>query len=218
MTVESSHISRRRFLHSLGLAVPAIAGLPLISAGSSTQRPALSAPDLRFIARELPLRRRHEWARVQPNPERLREATADGYNRITLHHAGTDVIRFTSESSVVSCLDGVLGGHLQRRFGDVGYHFLIDYAGRVWEGRSLAYWGAHVSGHNEHNVGIVLLGNFEKQRASRAQIQSMQKLVGLVRDHYAIRPGAIYGHIDLGRTLCPGRYLYPQVQRLNQLA
>ncbi len=182
---------------------------------------ALASPpqaDLTFIKREMPLRLRHEWTAIPPNTFRLRLADDRGYNRITLHHAGTEVVRVTSERAVVRCLDGVLGGHLRRDFGDVGYHFIIDYAGRVWEGRSLAYWGAHVAGHNEENLGVVLLGNFEHQRPSAAQVKSMEHLVHVLRARYRIPSHEVYGHIDLGQTLCPGRYLYPQVQRLSQMA
>jgi hypothetical protein len=216
MTVESYNLGRRRFLRTLACAVPVLcAGDVWATAAAPLARPV----DLRFITRELPLRRRSEWTSIPPNPQRLCPVgRGENYTKITLHHAGMGVVRATSEGAVISCLDGLIGGHLRRRFGDVGYHFIIDYAGRVWEGRSLSYWGAHVSGHNEENVGIVLLGNFEEQRPARAQLRVMDQLVTLLRRHYRIGEGHVYGHIDLGRTLCPGKYLYPRVQRLNQLA
>ena len=197
-------------------ATPALALWPgAVTASAPRIAPAT---DLRFLTRVMPVRRRHEWASIPPNPARLRLAGANRYSRITLHHTGTDVITATSEPAVIRCLDSVLGGHLSRNFGDVGYHFLIDYVGRVWEGRSLAYWGAHVSGQNEQNIGIVLLGNYERQRPSAPQLQTMSRLVHVLRHQYGIRRGQVYGHIDLGQTLCPGRYLYPSVQRLNRLA
>ncbi len=216
MTVEIHRQSRRDFLRTMAMALPVAAMAPsVVSASAPRIAPIV---DLRFIANFMPVRRRHEWTSIPPNPARLRFALPNRYSRITVHHTGTDVVTATSESAVIRCMDGVLGGHLNRNFGDVGYHFMIDYAGRVWEGRSLAYWGAHVSGKNEQNIGIVLLGNYERQRPSRAQLQSMEQLVHLTRHYYGIRRGEIYGHIDLGQTLCPGKYLYPRVQRLNQLA
>lgn len=216
MTVETTNSSRRDFLRTMLLAVPTVAVAPRsVWAAASRIEPVM---DLRFITSHMEVRRRHEWTTIPPNPSRLRVANRDRYMRITVHHEGVDPVYMTSEGPVRRHLDGVLGGHLKRRFGDVGYHFLIDYAGRVWEGRSLAYWGAHVSGHNEQNVGIMLLGNFEKQRPSRAQLHSLEHLSHLIKHHYGIRRGRIYGHIDLGQTLCPGRYLYPSVRNLNQLA
>jgi hypothetical protein len=215
MTVEINRQSRRSFLRSLLLATPVMMAAPAVWASGPRIAPLA---DLRFLTSVMPIRRRHEWTMIPPNPARLRLALPNRYSRITLHHTGTDVVTATSEPAVMRCLDSVLGGHLHRNFGDVGYHFLIDYAGRIWEGRSLAYWGAHVANHNEQNIGIVLLGNFERQRPSRAQLQSMEHLTHLLRHHYSIRRGQVFGHIDLGRTLCPGKHLYPRVQRLNQLA
>lgn len=215
MTVESYRTTRRCFLQRLGMALPALSlGPGLVSVRATPVVPP--APDLSFLARQMTLKRRHEWTDIAPNPDRLRVAENLRYNRITVHHSGTEIIRVTSEQAVIRCLDGVLGGHLRRRFGDVGYHFMVDYAGRVWEGRSLSFWGAHVSGNNDHNVGIVLLGNFEHQRPSRAQLNSMRQLVGLIQQQYRIRQQDVYGHIDLGQTLCPGKYLYPAVRHLKQ--
>ncbi len=215
MTVEHFNVTRRGFIRSLGLALPALAAAPSLSFVRAS--PVLPpATDLSFLAPHVTLKRRHEWTRISPNPERLREANGSSYDRITVHHAGMDIIRATSERAVVGHLDGVLGAHLGRRFGDVGYHFIIDYAGRVWEGRSLAFWGAHVSGQNDHNIGIVLLGNFERQRPSREQLATMDRLVPLLQNRYRMRKREVYGHIDLGQTLCPGKYLYPAVRRLKQ--
>lgn len=216
MTVEIDRPSRRDFLRSMFLAAPAVALAPRVLTAAAPR--IASMVDLRFITSQMPLRRRNEWTQIQPNPARLRPAQLNRYTRITVHHAGMDVTTATAERAVIRCMDGIIGGHLRRNFGDVGYHFLVDYAGRVWEGRSLYYWGAHVGGHNEHNIGIVLLGNFERQRPSRAQLASMEHLTHVIRHHYGIRRGRVYGHIDLGQTLCPGKYLYPSVQRLNQLA
>lgn len=216
METDPHRVTRRDFMRTTLYALPAICVAPeLVSASAPRIAPA---PDLRFITRAVPLRRRHEWTQIQPNTRRLRVAVPGHYNRVTVHHTGTEVVTVTSESGVKRCLDGVLGGHLRRNFGDIGYHFAIDYAGRVWEGRSLAYWGAHVSGQNEHNIGVVLLGNYERQRPAQAQLQTLTHLVTVLRHHYGIRRGQVFGHIDLGQTLCPGRLLYPTVQRLKQLA
>ncbi len=216
MTVERSNLNRRGFLQWLCWAAPA-ALYPVEWVHAAAAPQVVPQVDLRFITRQMALRRRHEWTDIAPNPARLRAANMNAYDRITLHHTG-EVMRGTTEGAVINCLDGVLNHHLRLRFGDIGYHFLIDAGGRIWEGRSLAYWGAHVSGQNERNIGIVLLGNYEQQRPTRPQLQAMQQLVQLVRRQYRIAAGQIYGHIDLGRTLCPGRNLYPQVQRLNQQA
>ncbi len=210
--------TRRDFLRTAICAAPALALWP----GESVE--ALAAPtirpsvDLDFIKTQLPLKRRAEWTHIEPRPGRLARARVDRYDRITIHHEGCGVNTHTDEQRVMRNLDGILGWHIRRDFGDIGYHFAIDYAGRVWECRSLGYWGAHVYGHNERNIGVVLLGNFERQRPSDAQMETMEHLVHVLRHHYRVRRGRIYGHVDLGPTLCPGRYLYPNVQKLNRMA
>ena len=55
-------------------------------------------------------------------------------------------------------------GHQQtNHWADIGYHYVIDRQGRIWEGRELSWKGAHAGNKqaNENNVGIALIGNFE---------------------------------------------------------
>jgi N-acetyl-anhydromuramyl-L-alanine amidase AmpD len=92
---------------------------------------------------------------------------------------------------------------------------MLDYAGRVWEGRSLKYQGAHVSGQNPGNIGIVLLGNFEGQRPSAAQQANLTILVAELRSFFGISRRRVYGHRDLDSTLCPGRHLYKLIPTIK---
>lgn len=196
------------------MAAPAAVLLPGWAVGG--EAPAFEPTDLGFLRSQLPFLGRDTWTRVAPRTWRMRAASLEQYNRITVHHDGCVVNKHTSLDEVARDLDGILGGHLKRNFGDIGYHFAVDYAGRVWEARSLSYWGAHVSGHNEDNIGIVLLGNFEEQTPSTDQLDALNQLVVLLRQHFDISRGRVYGHIELGRTLCPGRYLYPSVADLKR--
>jgi N-acetyl-anhydromuramyl-L-alanine amidase AmpD len=94
----------------------------------------------------------------------------------------------------------------------------LDYAGRVWEGRSLVYEGAHVVCQNERNIGIMLLGNFEAQSPSPAQRESVKRLIALLRERYKIKPHRVFGHCDLGHSVCPGRHLYAFVRGIRDQA
>jgi hypothetical protein len=43
--------------------------------------------------------------------------------------------------------------------GDIGYHYIVDRSGAIWQGRRIRYQGAHARGSaNNGNIGIVLLG------------------------------------------------------------
>ena len=65
----------------------------------------------------------------------------------------------TSKSATAARLETIRKAHLRRdggRWGDIGYHYAIDPAGRLWEGRSLKWQGAHVkSKERRKNIGVV---------------------------------------------------------------
>jgi len=105
--------------------------------------------------------------------------------------------------------------HTRRNYGDIGYHFVIDYTGTVWEGRSLAYEGAHVACQNERNIGVMVLGNFEDQAPSVSQVATVDLLIGLLQQRFRIKPHRIFGHRDLGHSVCPGKQLYTYVRQLR---
>ncbi|QDL94114.1 hypothetical protein FDP22_19845 (plasmid) [Paroceanicella profunda] len=46
---------------------------------------------------------------------------------------------------------------------DIDYHTLIAPDGTLYEGRSLEYMGAHVSGNNQNNIGIAFMGDYSEE-------------------------------------------------------
>ena len=204
-------VGRRRFLKLCVLAVPGVAlGIPLPVGVPVRKRRA--AMDVGVIGSGMELVRKSEWTDTVPLLAKLRRAEA--FDRLTVHHLGRPNAH-TDLHVVMHDLHGVLDAHRKRRFGDIGYHFVVDCAGRVWEGRSLSYEGAHVSGQNPRNIGVMLLGNFEEQWPCSKQRVSLKQLVELLRGHYGIRRRCIYGHRDLGQSVCPGRNLYSYVKKMR---
>jgi hypothetical protein len=169
--------------------------------------------DLYTIASQMTVLPRSAWDSQPADTTRLHRC--DGYTRATIHHAGNRVVRDASLATVASGLNNIRDAHLEQRYGDIGYHLIVDYAGRVWEGRALAYEGAHVLNENAGNFGVMLLGNFERQSPSLPQLVSMQGLVQALQLRYGIPNSRIYGHRDLGASVCPGRNLYPYVSELR---
>lgn len=120
-----------------------------------------------------------------------------------------------------------------RKWGDVGYNFLIDPQGNVYEGRAGRDYrrmpvGAHVLCQNTGTVGIALLGNFNDEQVSASQKKSLSQLIADISREYEIDPfgkssfrgeimnnvvghntiGAVTRrHIGQGGTSCPGTHL-----------
>jgi hypothetical protein len=69
--------------------------------------------------------------------------------------------------------------------------------------------------HNEHNIGVVLLGNFNLQRPSAAQATNLDSFCGFLRKIYEIPLGEVYTHGELGHTSCPGKNLQALMDRLR---
>ena len=198
----------RRSLLKMGCFAFAWGGVS--SAVGAIVKHHLPPVDLSFLSGSMTVIRRAEWAYIDARPWRLREAAS--FNRITVHHGGSVIEIGESIDDVEKIIESMLHEHRNRNYGDMGYHFVVDFSGRVWEARSLAYEGAHTLGQNEGNVGIALLGNFQEQNPTREQFDAMKVLIELLRERYRIKRHRIYGHRDLARSLCPGERLYGRIR------
>lgn len=106
---------------------------------------------------------------------------------------------------------------------DVGYHFLIDVTGDIYEGRPLGLVGSHSEQDNRGNIGIALNGDFQHQAPTAAQSEALRKLVTALRCPCSDWEG-IWTHRDRKRlnfpaqtehhTTCPGDVLAAEVERL----
>jgi N-acetylmuramoyl-L-alanine amidase len=137
--------------------------------------------------------------------------------RITVHHTAEPAETYTLAESKREMRDLQRMHQEGKGWADIGYHFLIDQAGRVIEGRSLSVQGAHAgnSSLNRGNLGICLLGNFVAQpdRGSdyalaqlptSEQMSALNKLVRQMQSRYQIADSEIWAHMDLKQTACPG--------------
>jgi hypothetical protein len=125
---------------------------------------------------------------------------------------------------------------------DIGYNFLVDPFGQVFEGRGggvdRAVVGAHAEGFNTGSVGIALLGTYEGGEPSEAAKASVAALIAWRFDLAHIDPlsfvshlsagnsrfargvpvslAAVSGHRDTGFTSCPGNALYARLPEIAQ--
>ena len=137
---------------------------------------------------------------------------------ITVHHDGMDPFFATDRASVAAHLELIRQLHRRRGWGDIGYHFAVDRAGRVWEGRPLMYQGAHVKDHNPGNIGIVVLGNFEMQAPTRAQLAAVRAQLNALMRIYDVPTGRVHTHQEWAgaATLCPGGRLQHDLESLRR--
>ena len=130
--------------------------------------------------------------------------------RITIHHDGMSSFTESGVAAASSRLESIRRAHLRRRpqpFGDIGYHYAIDPAGRIWAGRPTSWQGAHVRAQNDGNLGIVVLGNYDQQPVNPAQQAALIAFLESQMRQYGIRGSSIATHQEMAPTACPGRSL-----------
>lgn len=177
----------------------------------STPPPSVPSPSPYASMGVIP---RSRWTQSGPVGSRIN--SMGGIASVTLHHEGWTPVYFTDAQTTAERIELVRSIHVDKRgWGDLGYHFVIDRAGRVWEGRDVRFQGAHVKDHNEHNIGVMVLGNFEQQRPSSAQVEAMVGVVRTLARQYRISPHRVYTHQELRPTACPGRALQPRIASLR---
>lgn len=141
----------------------------------------------------------------------------NGVNKLTIHHEGWTPVAFTSANAAYDRIEKIRQIHTRDRgWADIGYHYIIDRAGRVIEGRPIRYQGAHVSENNPHNLGILVLGNFEEQKPSNVQVQALGKFARLMMSIHRVTPGRVFTHREINPTACPGRNLQAHVNLLRR--
>ena len=170
---------------------------PLAGPGRGLGKTAAASWQAGVLSRSL-------WARERPAPARMNRMTTIRY--ITVHHDGMDPFYGTDIQSVAAHLEQIRQLHRNKGWGDIGYHFAIDRAGRVWEGRPLLYQGAHVKDHNPGNIGVVALGNFETQMPSQPQLAALKRQLRVLMRAFAVPPARVHTHQEWqgAATACPG--------------
>ncbi len=186
-------------------AAPGKAAMPMRLSAHRTV-PAAPRGKVRAISRGT-------WAVTPPNPAKMKPMGA--VSRITIHHEGSAQPNSDATlAQVAATLRRIQGQHGKRMgAGDIGYHFIIDRTGVIWQGRDWSFQGAHTSGANPHNIGVMLLGNFEIQQPTGQQLGAMYSLVASLVRKYGLNAATdLYGHSDFSNTQCPGKHLRPQIQ------
>jgi len=168
--------------------------------------------------------------------ERMRDKGSLRYSEVHagfVHHT-VNANNYT-RAEVPSILRSIYAYHTKSRgWSDVGYNFLVDRFGRIWEGRAggvdRPVVGAHTLGYNDDAFAMSAIGNFELAQPSKALVQaygalfawklSLHGVTATSSKQYVTSRNfkAINGHSDADSTACPGRYLYAKLPEIRRLA
>jgi N-acetylmuramoyl-L-alanine amidase len=163
-------------------------------------------------------------------------------NAIVHHTAGAASSSPAQSAAIVRAIQTyhVLGNG----WDDIGYNFLVDRFGQVFEGRyggiERNVIGAHAQGFNTGSVGIALLGSYGGVSPSAAARTALSRLIAWRLDVAHVHPlartstlsggnpkfrkgqpvwlRAVSGHRDTGFTSCPGAGLYGQLGAIAKRA
>lgn len=128
-------------------------------------------------------------------------------SRITVHHDGMSPFYSTVQSEAARRLEAIRRAHIGQGWADIGYHFAIDPAGRVYACRPVAIQGAHVKDQNPGNLGVMVMGNFEQQAPTAAATATLESFVAAMMRQFRVGVRSVHTHRELSATACPGRSL-----------
>ncbi|RPG17683.1 MAG: N-acetylmuramoyl-L-alanine amidase [Phycisphaera sp. TMED9] len=160
---------------------------------------------------------RTTWTTMLPDYKGMNRMTPIG--AVTVHHDGLpSPLGSTRTRDAQDRLRTIRRGHVNHNgWADIGYHFAVDRSGRIWSCRPLTWQGAHVKNRNEGNIGVLVLGNFEIERPTSAQLNGLAIHLKTLVTAYRISPRKVYTHREWpgAATACPGRNLQPAVNRIR---
>ncbi|MET8519556.1 N-acetylmuramoyl-L-alanine amidase [Nocardioides sp. NPDC004968] len=169
--------------------------------------------------------------------ESVREAGPPDYHEVRggfVHH--TVNTNSYTKAQVPGIIRSIYAYHVRSRgWRDIGYNFLIDKFGRIWEGRyggvDRPVVGAHTSGYNSYAFAASAIGNFDNVAPPTALVNAFGTLYAWKLSLHGVRGNkgstrigdrtfshAIMGHRDAGSTACPGRYLYAKLSTIRSQA
>ena len=168
--------------------------------------------------------------------EKIRRSTpafASAIRLAVVHHtAGANGYTAAQSPSIVRAIELY---HVKGNgWNDIGYNFLVDRFGTVFEGRfggiERNVVGAHAEGFNTGSVGVAVMGEYSSLAVSAKARDSLAKLLAWRLDLAHVDPAStlsfisggnarfpaglpvflrtVSGHRDTGFTDCPGTALY----------
>lgn len=205
MRIRQSIRENRSSFTTFAIVLLSMIGNPLlaadIAAESQVAKPAI-------VTRE-------EWG---SKPKPIGEERKQVPVWITVHHAGEvwkesdDPIKFVRRMQEWGQNRPTLEKPPRNTYWpDLPYHFLIGPDGRIFEGRPIEYEPESNTKYPLNgNIGVEMMGDFNVQRPTLAQIRSCVQLTAWLSHQHKIDLDHIRTHRDAapGQTDCPGKDFY----------
>ena len=143
-----------------------------------------------------------ESLRFDPTGREIWPPIFQPIQKLIVHHTATQ----NSDPDPAATVRAIYYYHaVTQGWGDIGYNFLVDEAGRIYEGRYARTYapgesptgqdaagngvtGAHALGFNSGTVGIALLGTLTSQDATQAARDALTRLLAWIAGGHAIDP------------------------------
>lgn len=151
-------------------------------------------------------------------------------NAVVVHH--TEGSNGYTQADSPGIVRGIQSYHIDGRgWCDIGYNFLVDRYGTVFEGRfggiNVPVHGAHAYEWNATTSGISLMGSYMTELPPEVQIQAAVTLVAWKLSSYyrapygqltigGITADVISGHRQASATDCPGQVFYDYLPTFRQ--
>ncbi|MER7565596.1 peptidoglycan recognition protein [Streptomyces sp. NPDC097941] len=175
---------------------------------------------------------RHGWGADEGLRERTFVYTKKVKAAFVHHTASGNGYRCTQAASLIR---GIYRYHVKSMgWRDIGYNFLVDKCGNIYEGRAggvaRPVLGAHTLGFNSNSMGIAVLGSYGAKKPPAAATRAIAQLAAWKLGLHGANPkgktylksgggnrypkgkkvrlNVISGHRDGFATECPGRQLY----------
>ncbi len=235
---------RLHFVNTLGTATAADRARTALrraaNAGVRLAARVLGAADADAQDPQPEIAPRSTWENGQCQP---RSAPAYREVKVAFVHHTVSANEYTPEQVPAMLLSICRYHRNSNGWNDVGYNFLVDKFGRLWEGRAggvdKAVVGAHTAGFNTQAFAVSNIGDHSYVAADEPAMEAMSKLIrwklplhgqpttGTVTvvsngggGKYAAGDQATFervsGHRDANQTACPGQVLYDQLPQLRE--
>ncbi|WP_198655300.1 peptidoglycan recognition protein family protein [Streptomyces geranii] len=168
-------------------SAPATTSAPASPSASASSGPAAPTSS----AAKPPITSRAGWGADENLSPESPDYLANGIKAVAVHHsAGTN--EYTCDESA-SIIRGIYTYHVKTNgWKDIGYNFLVDKCGTIFEGRKggvdKAVLGAHTYGFNTQTTGVSVLGDYSKVAPPTAVLTSVARVAAWKLGQYGIDP------------------------------